>query len=303
MKLNLAATAVSVCVTSCLGFYQADHGRWLSRDPIAEAGGVNVYGFLQNNPIQSVDQWGLLNREQLDWLAHQWDPSWPGVDAASRQDIQSAMPTIRQNLQTLSSGSFTGSEWSQSYSDDKALQKLLDSGMLAGFPGKAYDKCWDCKKIKTWMDQARQVHNSPKVTDALFLAWVMKESSWVSTASAYGWSSGKSTATGLTQITRSTWQLPGMQQGLPKTLQSGWEKVTTDPALSLAAGMWALDRHPGKTIYDQLAAYKGTGGVQYAQKVRSGEQLVRSSLAGKSLDQLSPSECQELMTKLDNLVQ
>ena len=29
-------------------FYNASTGRWLSRDPISENGGVNVYGFARN---------------------------------------------------------------------------------------------------------------------------------------------------------------------------------------------------------------------------------------------------------------
>jgi len=39
--------------------YDADTGRWISRDPIAEAGGINLYGYVSNNPVNWVDQWGL----------------------------------------------------------------------------------------------------------------------------------------------------------------------------------------------------------------------------------------------------
>jgi RHS repeat-associated protein len=34
--------------------------RWLSRDPIAERGGVNLYGFVGNNPVNEVDPFGLV---------------------------------------------------------------------------------------------------------------------------------------------------------------------------------------------------------------------------------------------------
>lgn len=40
-------------------FYSPSLGRWLSRDPIEEAGGVNLYGFVGNDPINQQDLLGL----------------------------------------------------------------------------------------------------------------------------------------------------------------------------------------------------------------------------------------------------
>ncbi|OZB75628.1 MAG: hypothetical protein B7X29_10195, partial [Halothiobacillus sp. 13-55-115] len=39
--------------------YDPKIGRWLSRDPIREAGGVNLYGYVYNNPIMFYDPYGL----------------------------------------------------------------------------------------------------------------------------------------------------------------------------------------------------------------------------------------------------
>lgn len=38
--------------------YDAKLGRWINRDPIEEEGGVNLYGYVENNPISLVDELG-----------------------------------------------------------------------------------------------------------------------------------------------------------------------------------------------------------------------------------------------------
>jgi RHS repeat-associated protein len=46
--------------------YDPAQGRWLSRDPIGEAGGVNLYGMVGNDPVNSVDVLGLEPGDLLD---------------------------------------------------------------------------------------------------------------------------------------------------------------------------------------------------------------------------------------------
>ncbi|MDI1248810.1 MAG: type IV secretion protein Rhs [Lacunisphaera sp.] len=43
-------------------YYSPSTGRWLSRDPIEEQGGANLYGFVQNDALNSVDLFGLASR-------------------------------------------------------------------------------------------------------------------------------------------------------------------------------------------------------------------------------------------------
>jgi len=42
-------------------WYAPNLQRWLSRDPIAERGGINLYGFVGNDAVNGVDPFGLLN--------------------------------------------------------------------------------------------------------------------------------------------------------------------------------------------------------------------------------------------------
>ncbi len=40
-------------------FYSPITGRWINRDPLGEAGGINLYQMVGNNPVNFVDPWGL----------------------------------------------------------------------------------------------------------------------------------------------------------------------------------------------------------------------------------------------------
>ena len=50
--------------------YEANLQRFLNQDPIGEAGGINLYAFVGNDPISGVDPLGL------DWT--EWIPNWIG---------------------------------------------------------------------------------------------------------------------------------------------------------------------------------------------------------------------------------
>lgn len=58
MRKMIIAIAVFILSTNAFGYYQAKQGRWLSRDPIGEKGGENIYCFVYNAPIQFYDPIG-----------------------------------------------------------------------------------------------------------------------------------------------------------------------------------------------------------------------------------------------------
>jgi len=42
-------------------YYQPSTGRWLSRDPLGERGGLNLYGYTENNPVNRTDPTGEIS--------------------------------------------------------------------------------------------------------------------------------------------------------------------------------------------------------------------------------------------------
>jgi RHS repeat-associated protein len=68
--------------TSGLRYYSPGAGRWLSRDPIEESGGSNLYAFVSNNSVNSYDPYGQASQGQdisdlrqtaLEWRGQGWD--------------------------------------------------------------------------------------------------------------------------------------------------------------------------------------------------------------------------------------
>ena len=66
-------------------FYDPSLGRWLNRDPKLEAGGINLYGFVKNNPANNFDAHGLgtccNTGGNTEWYLDgggEWSPLLPG---------------------------------------------------------------------------------------------------------------------------------------------------------------------------------------------------------------------------------
>jgi len=62
----------------------AETGRWLSSDPIVEDGGINLYGYVSNNPVNLWDPWGMAPG---DW----WDVRTPAHNRQAAEDYGESM--------------------------------------------------------------------------------------------------------------------------------------------------------------------------------------------------------------------
>ncbi len=61
--------------------YDPDLGRWLSRDPIEEYGGINLYGYVGNDALNLADPLGLF------WFYGNWGgPNWVSGQIRSESD-------------------------------------------------------------------------------------------------------------------------------------------------------------------------------------------------------------------------
>lgn len=69
MKTALLIALFSVLLLSAQrvsAFYDPGAQRWLNRDPVGEAGGVSLYTYVSNNPINAVDPLGLKDLCRAD---------------------------------------------------------------------------------------------------------------------------------------------------------------------------------------------------------------------------------------------
>ena len=54
-------TVLLLCCVNIVAYHDPNTGRFISRDPIEEDGGVNLYAIVWNNPVDRMDELGLLS--------------------------------------------------------------------------------------------------------------------------------------------------------------------------------------------------------------------------------------------------
>lgn len=75
-------SAVTGLINFRMRWYDAETGRWLSKDPIGLSGGLNLYCFCGNNPLNQIDPFGQDAGNNTSW----WDRLkgfWEGFKTAA----------------------------------------------------------------------------------------------------------------------------------------------------------------------------------------------------------------------------
>lgn len=70
----LVAVLTALLSHDARAFYSTSAGRWLSRDPVNETGGRNLYAALQNQLVSRLDRWDQVQAYAPD------SEYWPGQE-------------------------------------------------------------------------------------------------------------------------------------------------------------------------------------------------------------------------------
>ena len=153
--------------------YDAGVGRWPNRDPLGEEGGVNLYGFVANTPVNAIDPFGLVI---LGFYGADISYRWPN---AGNQKLEEISTTLEQYDTVLRPRRIHGMPptWPkrlyQSRDDATAFNDLLNY-LDTNKDGFYNPPCDDKEPIKifgwSWggasaVELANRIKNSPKFKD------------------------------------------------------------------------------------------------------------------------------------------
>jgi RHS repeat-associated protein len=144
-------------------YYDPNLQRWPNQDPIQEAGGLNLYEFVRNNPINLFDPFGLIDTGPQGGYV---DPfgNWHMSFCMSCHDNTPAGNFYRDQSMLANNQSWGVFAYQQGLglglglglggiADDLASQTMMDARLL-GLMSKKYHPGTDCSEIAQQMRQA-----------------------------------------------------------------------------------------------------------------------------------------------------
>ena len=164
-------------------YYSPSLGRWISKDPIEENGGQNLYGFTDNNPLNRVDTDGRGifdltpgGRNAPPPTAQPALPSFTPIDSppfewkghkltcdCDDSTIQKGETTLKQRFQTASE--YAQSQGFKPVYSGKEGASCKNSSQAIIWSLAPYPKCWQC-----YLDLRRKYNSLPlrdKIADLL----------------------------------------------------------------------------------------------------------------------------------------
>jgi RHS repeat-associated protein len=111
-------------------YYDPHPGRFLTKDPIGFAGGdLNLYRYVQNNPVNRIDPWGLYDDVGVHLIVTYQRALAKGIDPSTAWEIAWACRGVDKSLWTRPESPlalFTGQLWYNHFHPrDKWLEKRL----------------------------------------------------------------------------------------------------------------------------------------------------------------------------------
>lgn len=171
-SLLLTVLILSNCAAA-MAYYHPEEGRWLSRDPIGEEGGLNLYSFVKNKSVNLTDYLGLVQNgdpcnekpcvgfqthiinEQIVYVEgkryftfyvlNTWDSGYCGVTSTKQWSCLSLTFCIQENYSSQNPAWYPAPQ-------------VPGSALVAGSRAKVtYNSCENCKWKTGLLSEARSV--------------------------------------------------------------------------------------------------------------------------------------------------
>jgi len=84
--LLVGASVLLYVVRSASGYYDPGVQRWINPDPLVERGGVNLYSFARNNPLNLVDPDGRISFVDTPTVEDCSETEWTKVNQLCKKD-------------------------------------------------------------------------------------------------------------------------------------------------------------------------------------------------------------------------
>jgi RHS repeat-associated protein len=115
-------------------YYNASYGRWISRDPSEEKGGINLYGFVNNSPTTFHDQLGLdVLRLLFDAFIHKNLGEWGDEPGPGPNEFRTDFRAFGEFDEKENEGTGNARLWSLAEVESTKIGQLEKGGVIRGF--------------------------------------------------------------------------------------------------------------------------------------------------------------------------